>query len=114
MNIAHFYLKGTCTYRYIYLLNIYHLQFKLASSRWLCRTLCKLPKQQSDICLRKGVLDFPQKDHRVSHAAIMGEFSSWEEETPSAHFVRDGERRGRWRTPPFVGGKQQALVVAIM
>lgn len=76
MNIAHFYLEGTCTYRYFYL-TFYHLQFKLASSRWLCRMQTK-----SGICLRKVVLDFPAKGSHappfVSHAAIMGEFSSWE------------------------------------
>lgn len=68
-NVLHLYKEGD-EHRPLFTLKVQvpigtYLPFttadKLASSRWLCRM--QTPETKSDICLRKGVLDFPQKDH---------------------------------------------------
>lgn len=110
MNIAHFYLEGTCTYRYFYLLDIYHLQFKLASSRWLCRTLCNLPKQKvTFVC---SFVFSPRGSHATSssHAGYYGRILLLGRRNALGTFVMGWRRCGRWRNASFVGGERASSV----
>lgn len=85
MNIAHFYLKR----RYMYLLDILPLavsigEFSLALSYANSRN-----NKVTFVCSfgfsRKRIIRPVRQPRSSAMLAIMGEFSSWEEETPSAH-----------------------------
>lgn len=114
MNIAHFYLKGTGTYRYFYL-TFYHLQSKLASSRWLCRTLCKLPKQKvTFVCSfgfsRKRITRPPS----VSHAGYYGRILLLGMKKRPRH-IRDGMENavGGGETPRLWGVSSKLCLLRV-
>lgn len=102
MNIAHFLPRRYLTYRYFLLyLTFHHLQFKLASSRWLCR-MPNCPKQKVTFVCSFGFSR--KKDHTPRQpCCYYGRILLLGRRNALGTFVMEGDAVGGGETPRLWG-----------